>query len=226
MKNYIIEDYALENYFNAMNPVSHFKKKKDMTDEERTARRKKFQKILKIGIALGAVTTLVIFGPEIMTALAPVFPAMKAALKGRGIDTKNLKVGEVAEKFHTEVVGKELPTDTDKAKKGMAVAKNILGWFAGAKKRRDEGTATPFEKKMLESADKVTDQIAKTAESDAAKTIQNFINDGTADQGKVAENSFTKDLQNANQSATGGMDIKKYLPIAVIALAILFFMKK
>jgi hypothetical protein len=228
----IVNDYELENYFNEITPVQHFKKRRErlagMTDAERTARRKKFQKILKIGVALGAVGTLVAFGPQIMAALAPVFPAMKTALTKKGINVKGLKVGEVAEKFSVEVAGKAVPESGDKAKKGMAVAKNILGYFASAKKRRDAGTATDFEKVLLSEADKVTDKISNLSESDAAKTLNNILTEGTADEGNDvagASQGTTKETTESTES-TGGMDFKKYLPIALVVLGVLFFMKR
>jgi len=225
----VIEDYALENYWGIDDAqVSHFKKRKErlakMTDEERTARRKKFQKILKIGVALGAVGTLVAFGPQIMAALAPVFPAMKSALLKKGINPKGLKVGQVAEKFSTEVAGKPIPEGGDKAKNGLQVAKNILGYFASAKKRRDEGTATEFEKKLLSEADKVTDKISKLSESDAAKTLNNILTEGTADEGTPVAKQTKEGVEDS--SSTAGTDIKKYLPIALVALGIIFFMKR
>lgn len=227
-----IEDYALENYWGIDDAqVSHFKKRKErlakMTDEERTARRKKFQKILKIGVALGAVGTLIAFGPEIMAALAPVFPAMKAGLKAKGIDVKNLKVGQVAEKFSTEVAGKPIPESGNAGEKAMKVAKNILGYFASAKKRKDEGTATELEKALVKKADEITDKISKTAEKDAVKTLKNILTSGTADEGETigAEVSKTKEGTEGSES-TGGMDIKKYLPIALVVLGIIFFVKR
>jgi hypothetical protein len=226
-----IKDYELENYFYDMLPVSHAigdrrrKKLASMTDEERTARRKKFQTILKIGVAVGAVTTLVIFSAQIMAALAPVFPAMKSALAKKGINTKGLKVGEVAEKFSTEVAGKAIPTDTDKTKRGLQLAKNILGWFASAKKRRDEGTATELEKALLTETDKVTDKISKLSESDAAKTLQNILTEGTADEGNSIAKGEPVGTKEGSESASG-MDIKKYIPIALVVLGVLFFMKR
>lgn len=223
----VIYDYELEHYLGIDDAqISHFKRKKksEMTDAERTARRKKFQKILKIGVALGAVGTLIAFGPEIMAALAPVFPAMKAGLKAKGVDVKNLKVGQIPEKFSTEVAGQPIPESGNAGEKAMKVAKNILGYFAGAKKRRDEGTATEFEKALVQKADEVTDKIAKTAETDAVKTLKNILTSGTADEGNSEFD--TKDLQTTKESTSEGMDIKKYLPIALVVLAVVFFMKR
>lgn len=223
----VIYDYELEHYLGIDDAqISHFKRKKksEMTDAERTARRKKFQKILKIGVALGAVGTLIAFGPEIMAALAPVFPAMKAGLKAKGIDVKNLKIGQVAEKFSTEVAGKPIPESGNAGEKAMKVAKNILGYFASAKKRKDEGTATEFEKALVNKADEITEKISKTAEKDAVKTLKNILTSGTADEGEEvgAEVSKTKE----GSESTGGMDIKKYLPIALVVLGVIFFMKR
>lgn len=216
----------IDDYLTSGSDINHFKKRKErlanMTDEERTARRKKFQKILKIGVALGGVTTLVVFGPQIMAALSPVFPAMKTALAKKGINVKGLKVGEVAEKFSTEVAGQPIPEGTDKAKKGMAIAKNILGYFASAKKRRDEGKATELEKVLLNEADKVTDKISKLSESDAAKTLTNILTEGTADEGTSGASQGT--TKEGTEST--GMDFKKYLPIALGVLVLLFVLKK
>lgn len=227
--NNVILDYELENYFGNLDDsnISHFKKRRErlakMTDEERTARRKKFQKILKIGAVVGAVTAVAVFSPQIMASLAPVFKSMKSALKAKGFDIKKMKVGEVAEKFSTEVAKQELPTDKDKSKRGLQLAKNILGYFASAKKRRDEGTATELEKALLSEADKVTDKISKLSESDAAKTIKNLLTEGTAEEGSEAGASEfgTKEL-----TTEGGMDIKKYLPLALVVLGVIFFMKR
>lgn len=215
-----IDDYSTSG-------VGHFKKRRErlanLTDEERTARRKRFQKILKIGVAIGGVTTLVIFGPEIMAALAPVFPAMKSALAKKGINVKGLKVGEVAEKFSTEVAGKAIPEDKDKAKRGLKVAKNILTYFASAKKRRDEGKATELEKTLLTEADKVTDKISKLKESDAAQTLTNILTEGTADEETGASKSGTKE---GTQSTESSDSLKKYLPIALGVLVVLFIVNK
>lgn len=227
-----IRDYELENYWGIDDAqISHFKKRRErlakMTDEERTARRKKFQKILKIGAVVGAVTAIAVFSPQIMASLAPVFKSMKSALLKKGINVKSLKPGQVAEKFSTEVAGIPVPEGQDKAKVGLKLAKNILGWFASAKKRREDGTATELEKSLLDEADKVTDRISKLSESDAAKTIKNLITEGTADEGEdVGSNSGnTKDLRTSD-GASGGMDIKKYLPIALVVLGVIFFMKR
>jgi len=226
----VIEDYALENYLGIDDAqISHFKKRRErlakMTDEERTARRKKFQKILKIGVAIGAATAIVALSPQIMASLAPVFKSMKSALVKKGINVKSLKVGEVAEKFSTEVAGVPLPTDKDKSKAGLKLAKNILGYFASAKKRRDEGTATELEKALLSEADKVTDKISKLSESDAAKTINNILTEGTADEGTDVTGASQGRTREATESASG-MDIKKYIPIALVVLGVLFFMKR
>jgi hypothetical protein len=223
-ENYLTNENDLYNFSDVSHAIGDKRKKKlaAMTDEERTARRKKFQKILKIGALVGAATTLVVFGPQIMAALAPVFPAMKSALAKKGINPKGLKIGEIAEKFSTEVAGKPIPEGKDKAQKGMAVAKNVLGYFASAKKRRDAGTSTKLENALLDEADKVTDKISKLSESDAAKTLSNILTEGTADEGtEVSGKGTTKE-----GTESTGMDFKKYLPIALGVLVLLFVMKK
>jgi hypothetical protein len=48
----------------------------------------KGKKIFKIGIVIGGAAVLIAFGPEIIAALGPVMPAMKAALSKGGIKAK------------------------------------------------------------------------------------------------------------------------------------------
>lgn len=214
----------IDDYLTSGSDINHFKKRKEklasMTDEERTARRKKFQKILKIGAVVGGATALVFFGPEIIAALTPVFPAMKAALAKKGIATKGLKVGEVAEKFSTEVAGQPLPTDEDKAKRGLKIAKNILGFFAKAKERKKNGQATALDNLVLNKAEETTKKIANLSTDEAEAVLTSLVTKDTADE-KGATTSTTKE-----GTESTGIDYKKYLPIALGVLVLLFVLKK
>jgi len=211
----------IDDYIGSGSEINHFKKKKDMTDEERTARRKKFQKILKIGVIIGSATTLVIFGPEIIAALTPVFPAMKSALAKKGIPTKGLKVGEVAEKFSTEVAGQPIPTDEDKTKRALKVAKNILGFFGKAKERKANGQATALDNLILNKAEETTKKIANLSTDEAQAVLTSLVTSDTADENKGATTTTTKEGKEST-----GMDMKKYLPIALGVLVLLFVLKK
>jgi hypothetical protein len=227
----IVLSYELENYFLLdshdtydENPEHFLKKLKakrkeklaSMTDEERTARRKKFQKILKIGVGVGAVIGAIAFGPQLIAMLGPTFPAMKSALTKQGLDVKKMKKGEIIKTFFEKIVkGKEVEGDGEK--KGMGMVKAILEFFKNAKARKDKGEATALDNLILSEADKTTKKLFDAPEGSEAEVMDDVINTGTADQTTTT---------NSGTGSGSGMDMKSMLPIIVIVLAALFFLKR
>ena len=241
-------DYELENYFVASSMDTYddredfFKKARakrkeklaSMTDEERTARRKKFQKILKMGGVIGAVVGGIAFGPQLIAMLGPTFPAMKTALSKQGMNVKNMKKGEIIKTFFEKVVKGKVEGDSDE-KKGMGVVKGILEFFKNAKARKDRGEATALDTLILDEADKTTKKLFNATEGSEEEVLSDVINSGTADEtnttkrGKTTVFSSDSDTGSGSDSASGsgsGMDMKSYLPVILIAVAVLFFMKK
>jgi len=235
--NDAVLDYELENYFLAdsvdtydENPEHFLKKLKQkrkeklasMTDEERTNRRKKFQKILKIGAGLGAVVGAIAFGPQLIAMLGPTFPAMKTALTKQGFDVKKMKKGEVIKTFFEKIVkGKEVEGDGEK--KGMGMVKAILEFFKNAKKRKDEGKATDLDNLILTEADKTTKRLFNAGEGEEASTLEDVITSGTADESTTGS---TGGGSGSGSGSGSGMDMKSMLPVILIVLAALFFLKK
>lgn len=221
-------DYELENYFladskddyeNQENFLGLGKKRKkklaSMTDEERTARRKKFQKILKIGAIVGAAVAGIVFGPELIAMLGPTFPAMKAALVKQGMNPKNMKKGEIIKTFFEKVVKGKVEGDTSE-KKGLAMAKSILQFFKNAKSRKDKGEATALDNLILDEADKTTKKLFNAKEGEEASVMDDVINSGTADETTTTGTS---------SGGSGSESTKSYLPVILIVVAVLFLFK-
>lgn len=218
LENYFIAD-SLDDYDDSENFLGKKRKKKlaAMSDEERTARRKKFQKILKIGGVIGAAIGAIVFGPELVAMLAPTFPAMKTALTKQGFNVKKMKKGEIIKTFFDKVVkGKEV--EGDGAKKGLGIVKAILEFFKNAKKRKDEGKATELDNLILSEADKTTKKLFNSPEGTEADTVDDVVNSGTADESTTTTNS--------GSGSGSGMDMKSMLPVIVIVLVALFLLKR
>ena len=114
----------------------------------------KGKKILKIsGIVAGAGLAIA-FGPQLIAALGPVFPAMKTALTKSGIKAKG--PGDIIKKF----TGSQLKmSETDK-KDPTKIVKAIFGFFKAAKERRAAGTASPLDELVLKTADDTIQKIS------------------------------------------------------------------
>lgn len=224
--NYV-DDIEISTYFeNYDGDMQHFKKKRDMTLEERTARRKKWQKIVKIGAVIGAGTAIAIFAPELVTALAPLMKSMKSALKAQGEDPSKMRIGEIIQKFHANNV-KGSVEGADESGKGKNIVKGILKYFKDLNERKKSGgQLTALEQKMLDEADQATKKLEETAEGDIATTVKNMVTAGTAEEGLsgsgVNENPNVKPKENA---VMGGMDMKTILIILVAVFVLMKFAK-
>lgn len=223
--NYI-DDIEISTYFeNYDGDIEHFKRKRDMTTEERTARREKWQKILKIGAVVGAGTALVIFAPELIAMVAPLMKSIKAALVAQGENPSKMKIGEILEKFHKNNVAKSVEGG-DESAKGKNMIKGIIAYFKNLQeKKKSGGELTGLEKKMLEEADKATAKLESAAEGDIAQTVKNMVASGTAEESLsgsgVNENPNVKPKTNA----MGGMDIKTILIVLVAIFVVSKFAK-
>ena len=220
MKNDImnyIDDIEISTYFeNYDGDMQHFKKKKDMTLEERTARREKWQKIVKIGAVIGAGTAIAIFAPEIVASLAPVMKSMKSALKAQGQDPSKMKIGEIIQNFHKNTVAGKIE-GADESSKGKNMVKNILRYFKDLNQRKKSGgELTGLEKKMLDEADQATKKLEETLEGDIAQTVKNMVASGTAEESiSGAGVNINPDVKPKTQ--TGAFDFKT---IAIVLIAI------
>jgi len=172
------------------------------------AKSKKGKTILKIYAGIGAAAILIVFGPEIIAALAPVLPAMKALLAKKGIPTKG--AGDVVKKFHETQVG-PLPKDASDADKAKNIVKSILGFFKNAKDRKAAGTQSPIDDLILNKADETIQKI-----SDGTLSVEKIVADPTNSDtpGKPAETSGEKKT---------GIDMKIIL---VVVVAVFLFAKK
>jgi len=177
----LIDDIEISNYFeNYSDDDQQNLAKVSPEDDERTKRRKHWQNALKIGAVIGAATTLVFFGPEIIAMLTPVMPAIKASLKAKGLDPSKMKIGEILKKFHETSTGKSLD-GKDEKKNGIQMAKEILGYFKNLKDKKANGTATPLETKMLDLADNATKKIAEAGEGEVKNIMKNLVAEGTGE---------------------------------------------
>jgi len=173
------------------------------------AKSKKGKTILKITAGIGAGAVLIAFGPEIMAALAPVLPAMKAALAKKGISAKG--PAQVVKKFHETQIG-DLPKDGSQADRAKNILKAILGFFKNAKDRRAAGTASPLDEIILKKADETIGKI-----SEGTLSVDSIVNDETpTTPGKTKEGTTT-----TGETKTG-IDFK----IVLIVLVAVFFLSK
>jgi len=172
------------------------------------AKSKKGKTILKIYAGIGAAAILIVFGPEIIAALAPVLPAMKALLAKKGIPTKG--AGDVVKKFHETQVG-PLPKDASDADKAKNIVKSILGFFKNAKDRRAAGTQSPVDDLILNKADETIQKI-----SDGTLNVNSIVEDETP------TGTTTKAGEISGEKKTG-IDMKIIL---VVVVAVFLFAKK
>lgn len=166
---------------------------------------KKGKTILKITAGVGGAAVLIAFGPEIIAALTPVLPAMKALLAKKGIPTKG--IGDTVKKFHETQIG-PLPKDASSSDKAKNIVTGILKFFKNAKDRRAAGTQSPIDDIILNKADETIQKI-----SDGTLSVDAVINDNTTT--KVAS-------ENTTGSKTTGIDLK----IVLIVIAAVFLLSK
>jgi hypothetical protein len=170
---------------------------------------KKGKTILKIYAGIGAAAILIVFGPEIIAALAPVLPAMKALLAKKGIPTKG--AGDVVKKFHETQIG-PLPKDASDADKAKNMVKSILGFFKNAKDRKAAGTQSPIDDLILNKADETIQKI-----SDGTLSVDGIVTDTTPTGTKAADTTDTTGTKKT------GIDMKIIL---VVVVAVFLFAKK
>jgi hypothetical protein len=171
------------------------------------AQSEKGKKILKIYAAVGIAAVLIAAGPAILSALAPVLPAMKALLAKKGIQTKGMS--DVVKKF-TET---QIKLEGDEKKDPKKIIKGILGFFKGAKDRRAAGTASPLDEFVLKTADETVQKI-----SDGTLSVENALELETA-PAKTPGKGTTKEAATEKK----GFDMKLIL---VILVAVFFLTKK
>jgi hypothetical protein len=168
--------------------------------------------ILKIGALSGGVAVAIAFGPELIALLAPVLPAMKAALAKQGIKAKGL--GNVVKKFHETQVG-ELPKDANGPQRAKQMVEGILGFFKKAKEKRANGTASPLENLLLTTADTTIQKLA-----DGTTTVDAVVSDEANDTTKMKKDLVVGDATTTEKKA--GLN----MPLVLIILVAVFFLSK
>lgn len=217
----LIDDIEISNYFeNYSEEDSQNLAKVNPEDDARTRKRKRFQNALKIGAAIGAAAALVFFGPEIIAMLTPVMPAIKASLKAKGMDPSKMKIGEIIKKFHETSTGKKVEGGDEK-KNGLAMAKDILGYFKKLKEKKSNGTASPIETKMLELADNATAKIAEATDGEVKNIMKSLVADGTAEQ-ELSGKPATAKTESKDTKTETKFDTKTIL---IVLVAIFVFSK-
>lgn len=231
MKSTYFDDLDIENFFEASNPTKipteaglvqtkaqginvstapRMDADGKLKDKLKAfAQSKKGKTILKITAGLGGAAVLIAFGPEIIAALTPVLPAMKALLAKKGIPTKG--VGDVVKKFHETQIG-PLPKDASSSDKAKNIVKGILGFFKNAKDRRASGTASPLDEIILNKADETIQKI-----SDGTLSVDTIVNDTTPTGTTTKETTAA-----ASGEKKTGIDMK----IVLIALVAIFLIAK
>lgn len=170
---------------------------------------KQFKTILKIEAIVGGVAILIVFGPEIIAALTPVLPAMKALLQAKGVATKG--PADVIKQFHVTQVG-DLPKDGNPADNAKKVVTAILKFFKNAHDRKVAGTQSPLDDKILTVADDTIQKI-----SDGTVSVESLTNDPSGDKGTTP----TKTGATGEEKKTG-IDMK----IVLIAIVAIFLISK
>jgi len=175
------------------------------------AQSEKGKKLLKIYAGVGIAAVLIAAGPQIMAALAPVLPAMKATLAKQGIKANGLK--DVLKKF-TET---QVKLEGDDKKDPKKILKAIFGFFKAAKDRRAAGTQSPLDDLVLKTADETVQKLADgTLSVDGALEIEDAPEKGAA-TGTTKEKTVTTSTEKKS-----GIDMK----IILIALVAVFFLTK
>lgn len=168
----------------------------------------KGKKLIKIYAGVGVAAVLVAAGPAILTALAPVLPAMKALLAKQGIKAKGLK--DVLKKF-TET---QIKLEGDEKKDPKKIVSKILDFFKAAKERRAAGTASELDNLVLKTADETIQKISDgTLTVDGALEVDEAPAAG-ATPGRTKEATVTTEKK--------GIDMK----IILIALVAIFLFAK
>jgi hypothetical protein len=191
-----------ENYDGDGNEDFHLKK-----GELRERLKKALPKIAAIGAAVGLG---IAFGPALLSAVAPMMPAIKKYLQSSGVDTKGMGAGEKIKAFYKKVF-KADPDLKDKEGPKKAIEK-ILQFFKDLKSKKDSGQLGSLEKALVETAEKTLLGI-ESGNVDPADLVNETE---TGSKGKSKE----------GVEVTTKIDTKTIL-IAVAALvALMYFSKK
>jgi len=217
----LIDDIEISNYFENYSDDQQNLAHVEAGDDDKTKRRKHWQNALKIGGVIGAATTLVFFGPEIIAMLTPVMPAIKASLKAKGIDPTKLKIGQIIKKFHEETTGKSLE-GKDEKKNGIQVAKEILDYFKKVKQKKADGTASPLETKMLDLAKTATKKIAEAGEGEVKNIMKNLVAEGTGEP----ELAGTPEKGTADKTPPAKVETKFDTKTIILVLVAIFVISK
>lgn len=188
-------DYSFETY-NADGKLKDKLKKFAQSD--------KGKKILKIGGLVAGASLAIAFGPQLIAALGPVFPAMKTALTKSGIKAKG--PGDIIKKF----TGSQLKMAEGDKKDPTKIVKAIFGFFKAAKERRAAGTASPLDELVLKTADDTIQKI-----SDGTLSVDQAV------EGDLPGSKTTKETTTTTEKK--GFDMKIIL---VVLVAVFFLTKK
>ena len=169
------------------------------------AQSKKGKTIFKLSAIVGGVAVAIAFGPAIISALAPVLPAMKSFLAKKGISAKG--PAQIVKKFHETQIG-DLPTEGSETEKGKKVVSGILEFFKKAKNRRDNGTQTALDDILLNKADETIQKI-----SDGTLSVEAIVSDETPTKGSQTTTTTTEEKKT-------GFDMKMILIILVAVFVI------
>ena len=167
----------------------------------------KGKKILKIGGLVAGAGVLIAFGPEIIAALGPIMPAMKALLSKQGISAKG--PADIVKKFSNT----QLKMSDEEKKDPKKILQAILKFFKDAKDRRAAGTATPLDELALTTADNTIKRI-----SDGTLSVNQAVE---GEGGPEAPTKPSKTAEATGETKTG-IDFK----IVLIVLVAVFFLSK
>lgn len=170
--------------------------------------REKLKKALPKIAAVGAAVGLgIAFGPALLSAIAPMMPAIKKYLQSTGTNTKGMGPGEKLKAFYEKVFKEKADTkDKDGPKK---VVEKILQYFKDLKERKKNGQLGPLEKSLVETAE---------------KTISG-IDAGTIDAADVV-NDTTGETKVDGVEVTTKIDTKTIFIGVAAVLVLLYFSKK
>lgn len=169
--------------------------------------KKALPKIAAVGAAVGLG---IAFGPALLSAVAPMLPAIKKYLQSSGVDTKGMGVGERLKAFYEKAFGEKANLkDKDEPKK---VVERILNFFKTLKDKKASGKLGPLEAALVETAEKTLTGI---------------------DQGNIDPADLVNDTSgNRTKAGVDGVEVTtkvdtKTIFIAVAALvALMYFSKK
>lgn len=169
--------------------------------------KKALPKIAAVGAAVGLG---IAFGPALLSAIAPMMPAIKKYLQSTGINTKGMGPGEKLKAFYEKVFKEKADIkDKDGPKK---IVEKILQYFKDLKERKKSGQLGPLEKSLVETAEKTLNGI-DNGSIDAA----DLVNDTSGNK--------TKSEVDGVEVSTK-IDTKTIFIVVAAVVAFLYFTKK